>query len=58
MSKCYALSGLRVAYAVSQQMKKLKKFIPPWAVSLPGQLAAVAALRNEDYYSKQYDLIH
>ena len=58
MSKCYALSGLRVAYAVSRQMKDLKKFIPPWAVSLPGQLAAVAALRNEEYYSKQYDLIH
>lgn len=58
MSKCYALSGLRVAYVVSGQMKKLKKFIPPWAVSLPGQLAAVAALRNEEYYSKQYSLIH
>jgi histidinol-phosphate/aromatic aminotransferase/cobyric acid decarboxylase-like protein/ribosomal protein S18 acetylase RimI-like enzyme len=58
MSKCYALSGLRVAYAVSQQMQKIKKFIPPWAVSLPGQLAAVAALRDKEYYSKQYDLIH
>ena len=45
MSKCYALSGLRVAYAVTKQMSKLRKFIPPWAVSLPGQLAAVAALR-------------
>ena len=58
MSKCYALSGLRVAYAVSKQMKNLRKFIPPWAVSLPGQLAAVAALRNGDYYQEQYDIIH
>ena len=58
MSKCYALSGLRVAYAVGQQMVKLRKFIPPWAVSLPGQLAAVAALRNEAYYSAQYAMIH
>ena len=58
MSKCYALSGLRVAYAVSKQMKNLRKFIPPWAVSLPGQLAAVAALKNGDYYQEQYDLIH
>jgi histidinol-phosphate/aromatic aminotransferase/cobyric acid decarboxylase-like protein/predicted GNAT family N-acyltransferase len=58
MSKCYALSGLRVAYAVSQKMTMLRKFIPPWAVSLPGQLAAVAALNNPEYYRNQYDIIH
>ena len=58
MSKCYALSGLRVAYAVSQNMPMLRRYIPPWAVSLPGQLAAVAALRNERYYTEQYEMIH
>ena len=58
MSKCYALSGLRVAYAVSQNMATLRRYIPPWAVSLPGQLAAVAALRNEAYYQDQYGIIH
>ncbi len=58
MSKCYALSGLRVAYAVSQKMTDLRRFIPPWAVSLPGQLAAVAALKNPAYYSEQYAIIH
>ena len=58
MSKCYALSGLRVAYAVSQNMPTLRRYIPPWAVSLPGQLAAVAALRNTAYYAAQYDIIH
>ena len=58
MSKCYALSGLRVAYAVSQKMIELRRFIPPWAVSLPGQLAAVAALKNPTYYSEQYAVIH
>ena len=58
MSKCYALSGLRVAYAVSQNMPMLRRYIPPWAVSLPGQLAAVAALRNDSYYTAQYDTIH
>ena len=58
MSKCYALSGLRVAYAVSQNMATLRRYIPPWAVSLPGQLAAVAALRNEAYYQGQYGIIH
>lgn len=58
MSKCYALSGLRVAYAVSQKMTELRRFIPPWAVSLPGQLAAVAALKNPTYYNEQYAVIH
>lgn len=58
MSKCYALSGLRVAYAVSQKMSELRRFIPPWAVSLPGQLAAVAALKNPAYYNEQYEIIH
>ena len=58
MSKCYALSGLRVAYAVSQKITELRRFIPPWAVSLPGQLAAVAALKNPSYYNQQYSIIH
>ena len=58
MSKCYALSGLRVAYAVGQKMTELRRFIPPWAVSLPGQLAAVAALKNPTYYHQQYSIIH
>jgi len=58
MSKCYALSGLRVAYAVSQKINQLRRFIPPWAVSLPGQLAAVAALKNPSYYNQQYSIIH
>lgn len=58
MSKCYALSGLRVAYAVSQKVTELRRFIPPWAVSLPGQLAAVAALKNPTYYNQQYTIIH
>jgi len=58
MSKCYALSGLRVAYAVGQKMTELRRFIPPWAVSLPGQLAAVAALKNPTYYNQQYSIIH
>lgn len=58
MSKCYALSGLRVAYTVSQKITELRRFIPPWAVSLPGQLAAIAALKNPTYYNQQYTIIH
>ena len=58
MSKCYALSGLRVAYAVTSQAPTLRRFIPPWAVSLPAQLGAIAALSNPDYYDQQYALVH
>ena len=58
MSKSYALSGLRVGYAVSQKMIALRRFIPPWSVSLPAQIAAIAALNNPGYYTNQYTEIH
>jgi len=58
MSKCYALSGLRVAYLASQKAEFLRKYIPPWSVSLPAQLAAIYALKNPEYYTKNYNIIH
>ena len=58
MSKCYALSGLRVAYAVTTKAGFLRKFIPPWSVSLPAQLGAIAALSNQEYYAEQYSIVH
>ena len=58
MSKCYALSGLRVAYAVTSQASHLRRFIPPWSVSLPAQIGAIAALNNQEYYAKQYSIVH
>ena len=58
MSKCYALSGLRVAYAVTSQASHLRRFIPPWSVSLPAQIGAIAALTNQEYYAKQYSIVH
>ena len=58
MSKCYALSGLRVAYAVSAKAPSMRKFIPPWAVSLPAQIGAIAALSNQEYYAEQYSIVH
>lgn len=58
MSKCYALSGLRVAYAVTTKAPQLRRYIPPWAVSLPAQIGAVAALSNPEYYHEQYLTVH
>ena len=56
MSKMYALSGMRVAYLVSdaRTAASLRRWTPPWAVSLPAQLAAVAALRDPAYYRARW----
>jgi histidinol-phosphate/aromatic aminotransferase/cobyric acid decarboxylase-like protein len=56
MSKVYALSGMRVAYlcASMHQLSALVSLTPPWAVSLPAQVAAVRALEDEPYYLERY----
>ncbi|CQR61010.1 pyridoxal phosphate-dependent aminotransferase [Streptomyces leeuwenhoekii] len=53
MSKTYALSGVRAAYLVAEPgtAAELRRWTPPWAVGLPAQLAAVAALRDPAYYA-------
>jgi histidinol-phosphate/aromatic aminotransferase/cobyric acid decarboxylase-like protein len=60
MSKMYALSGLRSAYlcASAYQLEKLKSISPPWAVSLPAQIAAVIAMKDVEYYEKCYEETH
>lgn len=56
MSKGFALSGLRVAYLVgpAPEIRELRRWRPPWAVSLVAQVAAVRALGSESYYQAQY----
>ena len=56
MSKVYALSRLRVGYLCGSPsvIGALRPLNPPWAVSLPGQMAAVHALQNPDYYCQRY----
>ncbi|MBN1448711.1 MAG: histidinol-phosphate aminotransferase family protein [Bacteroidetes bacterium] len=53
MSKVYALSGLRAAYlcAAPAQLERLRSITPPWAVSLPAQIAATHALQSREYYT-------
>lgn len=60
MSKVYALSGLRSAYlcASGLQLEKLRSISPPWAVSLPSQIAALFALKQGLYYEKCYEQTH
>lgn len=52
LSKMYALSGVRAAFLVAEPATAalLRRWTPPWAVGLPAQLAAVAALRDPAHY--------
>jgi histidinol-phosphate/aromatic aminotransferase/cobyric acid decarboxylase-like protein len=56
LSKMYALSGLRAAYLVANTgtAADLRRWSPPWAVSLPAQIAAVRALQDPDYYAARW----
>ena len=60
MSKVYALSGARAAYLCgpAETLEELRATTPPWAVSLPAQIAAVAALHDPDYYAARYVETH
>jgi histidinol-phosphate/aromatic aminotransferase/cobyric acid decarboxylase-like protein/GNAT superfamily N-acetyltransferase len=60
MSKVYALSGVRAAYACAPPRiaARLREISPPWAVSLPAQVAAVRALNDPEYYSARYRETH
>lgn len=60
LSKVYALSGVRAAYLVATEeiIEELRSLTPPWAVSLPAQVAAVYALQESDYYTTCYLKTH
>ena len=60
MSKVYALSGARAAYLCAHkfQLSDLISITPPWAVSLPAQIAAVKALEDRPYYLMRYRETH
>lgn len=60
LSKMYALSGVRAAFLVAEPgtAALLRRWTPPWAVSLPAQLAAVAALRDPEHYRSCWRRTH
>src|SRR5262249_38654334 len=60
MSKVYALSGARAAYlcAPTAIAARVRKITPPWAVSLPAQIATVKALGDPEYYQARYRETH
>ncbi len=63
LSKGLALSGARAAYLVAhpETAARLRGLTPPWAVGLPAQVAAVAALTGSGaaaYYAARYAETH
>ena len=56
MSKAYALSGARCAYLCGPRnlIDELRSLSPPWAVSLPAQIAVCEALRDISYYRQKW----
>ena len=60
MSKIYALSGARVGYLAAHVdvIELIRAYIPPWSVSLVGQVAAVEALKSEVYYKERIAQTH
>lgn len=54
LTKFYALPGLRVGYAVSATAtaKRLQRRLPPWSVSMMGQVAALAAFNDRAHAQK------
>ncbi|MBM7168680.1 histidinol-phosphate aminotransferase family protein [Streptomyces sp. G44] len=60
LSKMYALSGVRAAFLVAEPATAalLRRWTPPWAVSLPAQLAAVTALRDPEHYRSRWLRTH
>lgn len=60
LSKVYALSGLRVGYLCGPpyMLEEFRALIPPWSVSLPAQIAAIAAIKDSNYYTMRYQETH
>ena len=54
MTKFYALPGLRVGYAVATRtvVRRLRRQLPPWSISVMGQIAARAALSDAAHARK------
>ena len=60
-TKTYAMPGLRLGYGMSSDidfLEKIRDLTQPWNISLPAQMAGVAALDEAEYVEKARRLIH
>ena len=59
-TKLYAMPGLRLGYGYSSNeglLGKMRERVQPWNVSLPAQMAGMAAMREKDYAIKSREYI-
>lgn len=59
-TKSYAMAGLRLGYCLSADralLQTMSRTAQPWNVSLPAQMAGVAALGERDYLTRARTLI-
>ena len=57
-SLCLERSTRGLPVCAAHQLEALRGITPPWAVSLPAQVAAVNALNDPDYYTGRYGETH
>jgi histidinol-phosphate aminotransferase len=57
-SKAYGLAGLRIGYGIAQPVVTdlLNRVRPPFNVNTPAQAAALAALADEEFLRRSYEL--
>lgn len=59
-TKLYAMPGLRLGYGFCNQIEllnKMKEMSQPWNVSIPAQMAGIAALKEEEYVRLSLELL-
>ncbi|MGM9604770.1 MAG: pyridoxal phosphate-dependent aminotransferase [Faecousia sp.] len=60
-TKSYGMAGLRLGYCLSGNsglLEKMGRSVQAWNVSLPAQLAGVAALKEQDFLRRANEIIH
>lgn len=59
-TKLYAMPGLRLGYALSSDevlCHKMQQLLQPWNVSVPAQLAGIAALKEKEYVMNTREML-
>ena len=59
-TKLYAMPGLRLGYGICSDLElleKMKQVTQPWNVSIPAQMAGIAALDETDYVIRSLNIL-
>ncbi len=60
LTKLYAIPGLRLGYGFCGNtllLNRMKNTQQPWNISIPAQMAGIAALRESEYVNKSLEMI-